>query len=158
MIKVVKGDLLDMKRGILGHQVNCQGVMGSGVALQIKNMYPLAFTEYKSLVDEYVEEGEEWRKYLLGQVNGVKVSDDLYIANMFGQLRYGSDGGKYTSEEALFRCFKTVRKTAEKLDLPVYLPYMIGGYRGGGDWRLIEDYLLEAFDGYDVTLMKLHRG
>ena len=33
MIKVVNGSLLDATEDILCHQVNCQGVMGSGVAL-----------------------------------------------------------------------------------------------------------------------------
>jgi O-acetyl-ADP-ribose deacetylase (regulator of RNase III) len=37
MIKIVKGDLLSVNRGIIGHQVNCQGKMGSGVANKVKN-------------------------------------------------------------------------------------------------------------------------
>ena len=150
MIKIVKGDLLTVEKGIIGHQVNCQGKMGSGVALQIKKKYPLAYQEYKSLVDEHSPEvnGEDLRKDLLGQVNGVKINENLYIANMFGQLNYGYDGKQYTNTEALFNCFKIVRKVSEQTGLPVYLPYMIGCYRGGGDWKLVEDYLLTAFKGY----------
>ena len=34
MLKVIDGDLLDAKEDIIGHQVNCQGVMGSGVELK----------------------------------------------------------------------------------------------------------------------------
>lgn len=157
MIKIVNGDLLSVAEGIIGHQVNCQGVMGSGVAKQIKDKYPQAFKEYKDLVDAYTHV-EDIRHTLLGNVNGVKVQPKLYIANMFGQFKYGYDGKKYTDEEALFKAFKTVRNVAERVDLPVYLPYMIGGYRGGGDWKLIEDYLLTAFEGYEVTLMKYHKG
>jgi hypothetical protein len=157
VIKIVKGDLLSVNRGIIGHQVNCQGAMNSGVAKQIREKYPIVFSEYKDLVDEYMV-GEDLRKSLLGHVNGVKVGDNLYVANMFGQFKYGYGGEKYTDEEALFNCFKVVRKVAEQQELPVYLPYMIGGYRGGGEWKLIEDYLLTAFDGYEVTLYKWHRG
>lgn len=31
------GNLLDAKTDVIAHQVNCQGVMGAGIALQIKN-------------------------------------------------------------------------------------------------------------------------
>lgn len=36
MIKIIQGDLLEAKENIIAHQVNCKGVMGSGVAKQIK--------------------------------------------------------------------------------------------------------------------------
>ncbi|MER2009182.1 MAG: Appr-1-p processing protein [Psychrobacillus sp.] len=157
MIKIVEGDLLSITYGIIGHQVNCQGVMGSGVAEQVKGRYPLAFKEYKDLVDEYNQD-EDLRHTLLGHVNGVAVDKDLYIANMFGQKKYGYDGGVYTNTNALYQCFKTVRKVAESLGLPVYLPYMIGCYRGGADWKEVENLLLKAFDGYEVTLMKYNKG
>ena len=37
MIQYKKGDLLSVTKGIIAHGCNAQGVMGSGVALQIKN-------------------------------------------------------------------------------------------------------------------------
>lgn len=157
MIKIIKGDLLDVKYGIIGHSCNCQGAFNSGVAKQVREKYPIAFREYMELVNEYNKD-EDFRKDLLGRVNGVSIGDGLYVANMFGQFNYGYDGKKYTSEEALFSCFKTVRKVAENAGLPVYLPYLVGCYRGGADWELVEDYLLTAFDGYEVTLCKLHKG
>jgi O-acetyl-ADP-ribose deacetylase (regulator of RNase III) len=36
-ISIIEGDLLDQKADVITHQVNCLGVMGAGVALQIKN-------------------------------------------------------------------------------------------------------------------------
>ncbi|WP_411668007.1 hypothetical protein [Bacillus subtilis] len=39
MIKIIQGDLLEAKENIIAHQVNCKGVMGSGIALQIKKKY-----------------------------------------------------------------------------------------------------------------------
>jgi O-acetyl-ADP-ribose deacetylase (regulator of RNase III) len=47
---------------------------------------------------------------------------------------------------------------AKMNDLSVALPYMIGCYRGGADWKIVEDHLITAFDGYEVTLYKWHRG
>lgn len=151
MIKIVKGDLLTVERGIIGHQVNCQSVMGSGVAKQIKDKYPKAFVEYKNFIAMYNREGMS----PLGRVNGVCVGKGLYVASMFGQQEYGYDGKQYTDVNALYECFKALRKVSESSGLPVYLPYMIGCFRGGADWKEVEDLLLTAFDGHEVTLYKL---
>lgn len=160
MIKIVKGDLLDVEHGIICHQVNCRGVMGSGVADQIKKKYPKAYEKYKQLCDEH-NINEDLRHTLLGCINGVFIKgntskDELYVVNMFGQNNYGNDGKQYTKTEKLFECFKAVRKVAEGINLPVHMPYMIGCYRGGADWKEVENLLLIAFEGYEVTLYKKH--
>lgn len=154
MIKIVKGDLLKAKENIIGHQVNCMGVMGSGVAKQIRNKYPQVYEEYLEKVDEYTV-GEDLREQLLGQVQGVVVGDDKIVANMFGQHRYGYDGKQYTDTESLFKCLLALRQVAEKNNISVALPYMIGCYRGGADWKEVENLILTAFNGYEVTLYKL---
>lgn len=129
--------------------------MGSGVAKSIREQFPEAYDAYMNLSLPYKK--MDLQSDLLGRAQFVE-SNDKIIANLFGQLNYGYDGKKYTSETALFSCFKQLRKNAERNQLSVALPYMIGGYRGGGDWKLIEDYLLTAFDGYEVTLYKMHKG
>lgn len=43
MINTVKLNLLDISHGIIAHGCNAQGVMGAGVAKQIKIKYPTAF-------------------------------------------------------------------------------------------------------------------
>jgi len=158
MIKIVKGDLFESGANIIGHQVNCQGKMGSGVAEQVKRKYPKAYEEYYEIVKAMMAGEQDLRHDLLGRVNGVQVAPRLWIANMFGQNKYGYDGKKYTDTEALFKCFRTVRSMAEKNNLTVALPHMIGCYRGGADWKEVEDLLLTAFDGYEVTLYKYHEG
>lgn len=45
MIQTKYGDLLSSK-GIIVHGVNSQGVMGSGVAKQIKDKWPEAYGSY----------------------------------------------------------------------------------------------------------------
>lgn len=49
MVKIVDGDLFSVTQGIIGHQVNCKGVMGGGVALQVKNNYYNVYKEYRDL-------------------------------------------------------------------------------------------------------------
>jgi O-acetyl-ADP-ribose deacetylase (regulator of RNase III) len=41
------GNLLDAQTDVIAHQVNCQGVMGSGVAAEVKKRYPEAFNSYR---------------------------------------------------------------------------------------------------------------
>lgn len=157
MIKIVKGDLLQAKENIIGHQVNCQGVMGSGVALQIKKKFPVAFQKYIEMVDEYAN--GDYRKALLGLAQHVPIEGEYkWVSNLFGQYAYGKDGKQYTDTMALYKSFRNVRQFAEFRGLSVALPYKIGSFRGGANWDEVEDLLLTAFNGYEVTLYKLHMG
>ena len=48
MIYNIVGDLLKQdKVDIICHQTNCKGVMGAGIAFQIKRTYPEVFKKYK---------------------------------------------------------------------------------------------------------------
>ena len=47
MIKIFDGDILNASEYILAHQVNCMGIMGSGIAKQIKDKYPEVFEQYR---------------------------------------------------------------------------------------------------------------
>lgn len=154
MIKIIEGDLLQAKEHIIAHQVNCMGVMNSGVAKQIRNKYPQVYEEYLEKIDEYTV-GEDLRKDLLGRVQGVVINDDKLIVNMFAQHKYGYDGEQYTDTEALFKCLLAIRQVAERNKLSVALPYMVGCYRGGANWVEVEDLIITAFKGYEVTLYKL---
>lgn len=151
MIKIIQGDLLEAKENIIAHQVNCKGVMGSGVAKQIKQKYNKAFNDYKNLITRRAVEE------LLGRVQYVPIADKKYIANLFGQYKYGYDGIQYTNIEALSDCLFDLRKEAEKYELSVALPYMIGSDRGGADWKEVEGLIIDAFEGYEVALYKLKR-
>lgn len=157
MIKIVYGDLLEAKEDILGHQVNCQGKMNSGVAKSIREKYPYAYHMYMKKCEANSKLNQETSN-LLGKLQIATVETDKHVANLFGQNFYGYDKKKYTDEEALFSAFKRLREYAENFELSVALPYMIGCYRGGADWKIVEEYLLKAFDGYEVTLYKKHMG
>lgn len=49
MITIKKGNFFDFDADLRVNTVNCYGVMGAGVALQFKNLYPEMFVEYKKL-------------------------------------------------------------------------------------------------------------
>ena len=58
MIKERKGDLLRSDVAIIAHQVNCQGVMGAGVARQIRHRILTAeqYRAYQQLCRKNKEE------------------------------------------------------------------------------------------------------
>lgn len=48
MIEFVTGNILDCPAEVLVNPVNCVGVMGRGLALQIRNVFPENFVAYKA--------------------------------------------------------------------------------------------------------------
>ena len=50
---ITNGNLLDTELTFIVHQVNCQGVMGAGVARQIKEKFPKAWENYKADLAAY---------------------------------------------------------------------------------------------------------
>ena len=164
MIIHKKCDIFESGADIICHQVNCRGVMGSGVAKQIKDRYPLVFDEYKKWCVERTP------KALLGCTQFVRLvpsraevkDGEFYgIINMFGQLNYGYDGKCYTSYEALARCFNTVNEFCRDFfdTTPVLaIPYKIGCARGGGDWDKVLSLMEESFTDVVVLVCECDKG
>lgn len=67
MIKFLKGDLLKSDAQALVNAVNTVGVMGKGIALQFKNLYPTNYKVYK----EACKKGE----LIVGKILVVKEGD-----------------------------------------------------------------------------------
>jgi O-acetyl-ADP-ribose deacetylase (regulator of RNase III) len=117
------------------HVVNCQGVMGSGIALEIKNRIPRAY-------DKYIKSGP-----ILGSLS---VSEG--VINMAAQWRYGTDK-RYLNYGALARCLDLI---SLKMDVKttIIVPYKMGCDRAGGDWEVVLEMLDFMFA--DVIVCKLN--
>lgn len=50
LVTYIVMDITTATRGIVVHGVNCQGVMGSGVALAIRTKWPQIFESYKKIM------------------------------------------------------------------------------------------------------------
>ncbi len=160
MIKHIKCDIFESGADVICHQVNCQGVMGSGVAKQVREKYPLVYKEYKKWCDIYSP------KALLGTAQFI-VTDIQYdtsflgIFNLFGQEKFGYDGKCYTDYNALYKCFEKVKE-----DLPtdpkctIAIPYLMSCHRGGGDWNIVYKMIEEIFDdsNCDVLICEYNGG
>ena len=146
-MKIIKGDILKSDADIICHQVNCMGVMGSGLAKQIRSQYPEVYTHYKQLCNSKLP------KDLLGNTQIVEAHNGGYFANVFGQLKYGTDK-QHTDYNALKNGLEIVAKRAKQYNESVAIPYGIGCGLGGGDWEFVNEFIKELFEGCDVKLYK----
>ena len=151
MIYEVKGNLLASSCDYICHQVNCQGIMGAGVAKQIKDLWPNAYEEYKKFCETMI-----WNKQVpLGQALISETSDTATkIAHFFAQEHYGR-GGRYTSYDAFWSCLHQLRLILKPGET-VAMPKRIGCGLGGANWQVIRTMIEEVLgDEFDVYIYEL---
>lgn len=151
MITFKYEDLLASDCKAICHQVNCQGVMRSGIAKQIRTTYPTVYELYKYALQAY----SKWA--LFGHSQFCPVDNGRrFIVNMFAQNRYGYNGKRYTDYAALRSCLKDV---ADKFKgQTIAIPFKLGCGRGGGDWNTVLQLIKEELRECDVTICKLDLG
>ena len=140
MIKIINGDLLKSDCDIICHQVNCQGVMGGGIAKQIAALYPECELQYKKYC--------EVENYEYSQLSGkyLKVyTVDYDIINCFTQ-KFNFD----TDYEALKKCFSYL--LSKHYDLKIGIPYKYGCGIANGDWNTVSKILNDISDEYNCVL------
>ncbi len=124
-------DITTVTNGIICQQVNCQGVMGAGLAKTIKDKWSKVFTNYRKY----------YKAAKLGQIQIIKVDDELYVANFFAQDRYGRDK-QHTDYEAFASCLLKLRLIHKQYPgKQIYFPYKIGCGLAGGSWSVIKELI-----------------
>lgn len=131
MILYKEGDLCEATEKVIVHGCNALGVMGSGVALAIKNKWPLAYSSYKNIYDT---EGLS-----LGNVYFVSIQDKI-IGNAITQPSFGKTG-IHVDYNALESCMKKINQFCYENDIEEIAMPMIGAGLGGGDWKIIENII-----------------
>ena len=157
MIEIVEhSNLLEVKSGIICHQVNCIGAMGAGIALQIKNKWPVVYKNYKADCDLFAENPRK----LLGHVQDTLVSDGLVVANCFGQVYPGRRHGNMTHGNMTeYGAWNTILDKLSDLSnyfhLDLHMPYMIGCGLAGGNWNTMLKKIQSKF-GHSDTKVFIH--
>ena len=148
MIKEMKDDLLATKEGVIAHQVNCQGVMGAGVAKQIRSklLTPCQYQTYRNKCRKF-------GKNLLGTCYLDKIENrPLYVAHLFGE-NVPTGRGLDTDYDALEEAVINLKITARQHQLPVAIPGYLGCGLAGGDWEYVYKHILVPhFKGYPYGL------
>jgi O-acetyl-ADP-ribose deacetylase (regulator of RNase III) len=137
MITYVRGDATrpaSAGNKIIAHVCNDIGAWGKGFVMSITMQYPTAEQAYRS----WCQGNDDQQPFMLGEVQFVKVSDDVYVANMIGQ--HGimiKDGITPIRYNALEKCLQTLRLYAQTIDASIHMP-RIGCGLAGGEWNKVE--------------------
>ena len=159
MVKYFDGDLLKSDCNMICHQVNCQGVMGAGIALQIRNQYPTCYEAYKQVVHTYGKEKCLGRVYFYAHASG------KFIANMFSQFDFSFKNIVNTDYDAFRSCLLEIKEYVNLLtqnDTEIFkigFPYKIGCGLAGGDWNIIKQIIEEEFvdDIWNVEIWRFEK-
>jgi O-acetyl-ADP-ribose deacetylase (regulator of RNase III) len=146
MLHYLTCDLLDCDADLICHQVNCQGVMGAGLARSIRTKYPEVFSAYVEKCTRYARS-----QALLGTVQAISIAPSKYIVNIFGQWRYGTDR-RHTDYNALDRAFHTINERCKNKSIAI--PYKMGCGLGGGDWNIVLNLIERNLTDCEVLICK----
>ena len=160
---VIKGDLLESPVQIIAQQVNCKGVMGAGIAKQIRNKYPNIYEPYKHTCENNIGDTSN----LLGSYDYVPIYKSKFVVerivlNLYAQDGYGRNG-LYTDytvfDKAMRGSISAVRNHYFKTDccqLVIGIPYGIGCGLAGGDWETMTT-LLNKIEKEENVLFIAHK-
>lgn len=148
IIKIIDGDILQATEDIICHQVNSMGVMGGGIAKQIRDKYPEVYDEYKNYCNRH-----QIKEQMLGVTQCIKCQDGKVIANLFGQLYFGTNK-QHTNYGALRNCLEYLRMRVDQSNESIAIPYNLGCGLAGGNWEIVSKIIEEVFQDYDVTLYR----
>lgn len=152
-MKMIDGDLLAVDRGFILHQVNCLGVMGAGLAKQIKLKFPSVFETYHAVCQQKDPASQ------LGSILVVPATKDLHVVNLFGQINYGTDR-KQTDYEAVRKAlykFVEYKEVFDDNNWPVYVPMGMGCGLAGGDWDVVSSIVEHIIPDATVVRFKKAR-
>src|SRR5574343_1416503 len=156
------GDLLSASERVIVHGCNAQGVMGKGVAKCIKDRYPLAYAEYRSVYETF--------GLTLGQTIWV-VCDPHIVVNAITQEDYrrvATDPGVHVDYDAVRAVFHEINAVARMSKITngvrkahgnviiesVAIP-LIGAGLAGGSWKKISQIIEnECTDTQPVVYLK----
>lgn len=139
MIFYKTGDILNEDAEAIVNTVNCVGVMGRGIALQFKNMFP---ENFKAYADACAREAVQPGKMFIFQTN--ELANPKYIIN-FPTKRHWR--GKSRIEDIKLGLEDLV-KQVQALDIQSIAIPPLGSGLGGLDWNEVRPLIQNAFDEF----------
>lgn len=146
MIKEYVGDVLNAEVDIIAHQTNCKGVMGAGVAKQIKDRL-LSVEEF----EKYVNICKSSDPFGACQILKT-LKHNLLVANLFGE-RIPTGRQQDTDYKALENAISQLVKYANDNNYKkIAIPGLLGCGLAGGDWKIVRAILDKYFKHSDLEL------
>ena len=149
MIKHIKGDAVELlKLGLvdgLVHCCNAQGVMGAGIAAQIKKEFPATYEYYNKCVNDNIKTYDGDSSRLLG---------DIYpcvgVINLIGQVQTGTHKRQVNYGAIAVGLQRIVgfinsshTKYSRERPYKLALPKGMGCGLAGGDWDKLTVYIVD---------------
>lgn len=126
------------ERLLLVHGCNAKGVMGSGIARQIKSQYPAVYDDYITFLKKPVKHN------ILGNITHTCVTNNSIIVSGITQLDYGRDEKiQYVDYDAVRNVFLRVVSFNTISRGTIIFP-KIGTGLGNGDWDVIKRIIEET--------------
>lgn len=139
MLIIKEGNILQSTENIICHQVNEDGVMGGGLALQIAKAYPEVEKQYKEFCNKLTG-------MLYGQYQACKIGDKKYIANCFTQRNF------VTNLEDIELVFKGLLESCKLNNFTIAIPFKYGCGIAKGNWKEVSKLFEELSKEYGVDI------
>lgn len=143
-IEFKTGNILDSTEDIIGHQTNTLGIMGAGLAKQIKDKNPLMYESYRLYCKNH-----SWEELMGNCFIIVSDNSNQLIANIFGQNKIGNYT-RQTSYPALQNGLIFLEQYAKSKNYSVSLPDHLGSGLAGGDWDVVLSMIKHIFENSEV--------
>jgi hypothetical protein len=154
MITYVVGDIVNALQkkeiDILAHCCNTRNVFGSGLALQVAQVFPSAYDLDTRL-----------HKRKLNKLGVAWLDEKSGVMNCYAQKDYGR-GKRQVNYGALADCLDQIRTelnyhldNVPSKSLKIGFPYQFASNRAGGDWNIVLEMIEYYLNDFDVLIYKL---
>jgi len=151
MVKITDCDLFNSGADVVCVQTNCKGSMEYGIGKQVKERFPAVFETYKDVCDKAKNNASD----LLGNICETKAANGDYkfvVCCLFAHDSFKS-GFCFTDYGALKECLEKIKSKYGKKKIA--LPYRMGCSVSGGDWRTVEELILDVMGSdCDITICR----
>jgi O-acetyl-ADP-ribose deacetylase (regulator of RNase III) len=144
-IEFVSGNLFanTVHARAFAHGCNCQGAMGAGIAVGVRERYPEMYAEYRRRCKA------DPREFNLGDAWLWKANDRPWVFNLGTQEGYWRSRASY---EAIETALGRMRDQADKEGVRSIAVPRIGVGLGGLSWRKVRAIIERVFAGWEGKL------
>lgn len=167
-IEYVKGDLFSVTDSPIIHGCNNQGVMGSGVARIMRDLYPRVYYQYRSWYEDsqktpmgpiaaHLGAMEVGKYQIVSRLFPEKTDgeDTFHVINAITQDFFGRDGRVFVKYDAIERIFTALNDEVEPRNWKTISMPLIGAGLGGGDWNRISEIIERSATKYQPMVYQL---
>lgn len=149
----------------IGHCANTWGIMGAGIALQIKKQYPKAHVmaqQYAQFKDNLENVEFLHLPFHAHCISLFRDNQPKFLFNLYGQEAIGVGNPQYqetrrnVSYAVLAKALKEMHYyLLEWPQVKIGFPKYMGCYRAGGDWHIVSELIRDTFLTKDVYIYEL---